>query len=499
MRSKRALVNTLTAIIFQLITLAVGFVLPRLYVEAFGSTYNGLNQTVSQIMKLLAVLQAGIAASSIQALFKPIAENDKNTITAIFKYIDKQYKRMGYVFIVLLMGVTVIWTLLNQEELPLYLIPTFLLIYGLSSSMEYFFQAKYNIILIAHNKSYCLYLINIFLFLVSTTLKILILINIKSIIIYLSVLLVVAFLRLVIIKAFIRKHYPFLAGETTVEDFEIKARKDVLISETAGMVINSTDLIVITMTLGLAYASIYSVYNMVVTGLKGILGSVREGFFAGLGQLYYENFEHFKQRFDEFETLYFTLMFVLYSIAIVLYLPFIEIYTANMDINYVYKYFPVMFVVMTLIVTLRIPSVILINTAGHFKQVKYYAVVEAILNLVISVVLALWIGIYGVLIGTIIAAIYRTPILANYSNKNIIHRKNKFYVQKVLILSIPFVIASVFSLSVNIHVESFIQWIRLGLIVSVAVTFVYVILLFFMERKLLKRGLNVFLNKVLKF
>jgi O-antigen/teichoic acid export membrane protein len=495
MRRKRALVNTLTAISFQLITLAVGFILPRLYIDAFGSTYNGLNQTVAQIMKLLAVLQAGIGAASIQALFKPIAENDKNTVTAIFKYIDKQYKRMGYAFIIILMAVTITWTIISQEELPIYLIPTFLIIYGLSSSMEYFFQAKYNIILIAHNKSYYLYLINIFLFLVSTALKILILINIKNIVVYLSVLLVVALLRMVIIKIFIRKHYPYLAGETTVTDFEIKARKDVFISETAGMVIGSTDLVVLTITGNLAYASIYSIYNLVVSGLSSLLGSVREGFFAGMGQLYNENFNRFKKRFDEFESLYFTLMFVLYSIAIVLYMPFIEIYTEGMDINYVYKYFPVMFVGMNLIVSLRIPSIILINTAGHFKEVKNYAVVEAVLNLVISFVLSLRIGIYGVLIGTIVGGIYRTPILANYSNVNIAKRKNWVYIRKVIILSIPFIIASAFSLSVHIYVESFIQWIKLGLIVSLAVTFIYMFILFFIERALVKSSIATIVRR----
>lgn len=81
---------------------------------------------------------------------------------------------------------------------------------------------------------------------------------------------------------------------------------------------------------------------------------------------------------------------------------------------------------------MRIPSIVAINTAGHFKEVKKYAVIEAVINLCISLLLVKPLGIYGVLLGTISGAAFRTPILVHYSNKNIVKRPHMNYWKKIL-------------------------------------------------------------------
>ena len=90
--NKRAALNFASSLMYQFVNLLIGLILPKFYTEAFGSVYNGLNQSVSQIMSLLSVLQFGIAAAAIQQMFKYIADKDEDTIRAIYWESGRQYR-----------------------------------------------------------------------------------------------------------------------------------------------------------------------------------------------------------------------------------------------------------------------------------------------------------------------------------------------------------------------------------------------------------------------
>lgn len=63
-----------------------------------------------------------------------------------------------------------------------------------------------------------------------------------------------------------------------------------------------------------------------------------------------------------------------------------------------------------------------IKFAGHFKQTQWRSVLEAIINITVSLIGVHFCGIYGVLIGTITALLYRTNDMIIYANKKILHR-----------------------------------------------------------------------------
>ena len=62
-------------------------------------------------------------------------------------------------------------------------------------------------------------------------------------------------------------------------------------------------------------------------------------------------------------------------------LPFVEMYTSGIgDVNYIDSYLPVLFTLILLMNQIRIPALITINVAGHFKETQSGAIVEAIIN-----------------------------------------------------------------------------------------------------------------------
>lgn len=493
--SKKAIFNFIASFFYQISVLVVGLILPKYYTEIFGSVYNGLNQSIAQVMGLLAILQYGIAASSIQAMFKPIAAGDERSIAAIYRSTELQYRKMGYIFLLSIIPIILLYPFAIKDEIAYWLVSSFILLRGISSAMEYFFQAKYNVILIANNRSYVIYFINTGLQLISVALHLTVLFTLRDIIIYQSVAVVITLLRLGVVSAYIKNKFPYLIHYSYKElketRVEIKQRSDVMVSEIAGLVISSTPLIVLSSFASLVYSSIYAIYNFVIAGMQGFLGSAREAVIASMGKMYYTDKEGFNLNMDKFESIYFSIMLVMYSTAIMVFTPFIQIYTCKMDAEYNLPGLSILFVVSALIVGLRVPSIVAINTAGHFKQVKKYAVIEATINITLSIFLTIKFYIYGVLIATILAGLYRTPVLIYYAYKYIYQRSLKRFLKKMLIGGIIFTSAYFISATIDYTPSSLFNWLILAGITFFIMTFVVCIMLILFDRSLMIYILNL--------
>ena len=82
-KDNRIKYNLLSGIAYQVILIVIGFLLPRLYLENFGSEVNGVLSTIKQIFVYLSLLEAGIGLATTQALYKPVAQRDHAKAGAI--------------------------------------------------------------------------------------------------------------------------------------------------------------------------------------------------------------------------------------------------------------------------------------------------------------------------------------------------------------------------------------------------------------------------------
>lgn len=123
-----------------------------------------------------------------------------------------------------------------------------------------------------------------------------------------------------------------------------------------------------------------------------------------------------------YETFHVTLTFSLCTIAYLFYMDFIELYTAGMDINYCLKYMPLLVVLVEILSYARLPMLNVISYAGHFKQTQWRSLVESIINLGSSLILVSIFGIYGVLMGTVLALLYRDNDIIFYTSHKLLQR-----------------------------------------------------------------------------
>lgn len=99
MKAKRSVYNLLFNILSLVITFALGIIIPKLFILNLGSEANGLISSVGQIFSYVGLLEAGIGATVIQALYKPISENNKAKINQILTASGRYYKKIGYIYI----------------------------------------------------------------------------------------------------------------------------------------------------------------------------------------------------------------------------------------------------------------------------------------------------------------------------------------------------------------------------------------------------------------
>lgn len=419
----RSFKNVCYSALSQIVTILIGLILPRLYLVNYGSEINGLLNSTNQFLVYLSLFEAGIGAVTLQALYKPVAESDKDSVNAILAATNQYYKKAGVYYLGGLILLSVAYPFLADSSLSFGQVFTIVFFSGFSNVILFFFQGKYNILLQAEGKKYILTsLTSIINILVGVGKLVLILLDFSPVTI-IVVSCIIRLVQAVYIVYYIKKEYKWIDLNVTPNNNAICQRNYTLIHQFAGMIFQNTDLLILTVFCDLKVVSIYSIYKLVTTELESLLTILSDGTNFALGQLFQTSIERYKQMIDVFASLYSAVAFALFSVALGLYLPFVQLYTDGVsDAEYVSPYLPVLFVSISLLTVIRTPMLYTINYAGHFKLTTPQTVIETVINLVVSLICVKFFGIYGVLIGTVVALLYRSNDIILYSNIKILKR-----------------------------------------------------------------------------
>lgn len=161
---------------------------------------------------------------------------------------------------------------------------------------------------------------------------------------------------------------------------------------------------------------------LVVKGIKALISAFSSGLDASFGDMISKKEDdNLRNKFEIYEIIYLMICTVLFACTVVLIVPFVKIYTKNInDANYVRPLFGILLVISECIWAIRLPYLTLTYAAGHFKETRNGAWLECILNLIISVFLVKKLGLVGVTIGTIIAMTIRTTEFIYHANSKIL-------------------------------------------------------------------------------
>ena len=403
-------------------------------------------------------------------------------------------------FVIYLIVLCFIYPNIVSSEYDAMFTISLILIIAISTFAEYFFGMVYRLFLQAEQKTYVVSNIQILTTILNTILVVILIklsANIQIVKLGSASIFV---LRPILQNIYVKKKYK-ITLKNAQDDYKLKQKWDGLAQHIAAVIHGNTDIAILTIFMGTVEVSVYSVYAYVITGIKNIVQAITNGVNASFGDMIAKKEkETLNKSFKTFELFYFTLVTIVYSITMIMILPFVQVYTKGItDANYYRPLFAILITLAEFIWAIRLPYNGLTLTAGHFKETRKGAWIEAGTNIVISLILVFKFGIVGVAIGTLVAMAIRTVEFMYHTSKYILERKQKENIKRVLIIFIEtlIIVPIGFFISGYITMNSYLSWLALAIIVGVVSCIVTIGINAIIYKKDL-RGLAQMTKRVLK-
>lgn len=296
-RTTNSAKNSVISLLFYGILIVLTFFSRRVFIDALGAELLGLNTTITNLLGLLNLSEMGIATAISFTLYKPIAENDRETIREIVSV-------QGWVYfivasIVMLGGMVMMFfipQIFADTTLPLsYAYSTFI-VFLFSSLLGYFFNYK-QIMHSASQKEYKNVLI----------VKLLLAIKIIAQIVALQFLVlgyqswlilevIFAIITTLLLRYSIKREYSWLRvsifeGRRLTDKYPIifTKVKQLFFHKIGGFVLSQASPLVVFAFTSLSLVAIYGNYMLVLSGITTLIAASFGGIMPVIGNMIVEN------------------------------------------------------------------------------------------------------------------------------------------------------------------------------------------------------------------
>lgn len=487
MRKKKLIYNTISSLVFQVTTIVCGFILPRLILNAFGSNVNGLVNSITQFLGIISFLELGVGAVVQSALYKPLAENRKNDVSKIVSSANKFFRKLAQILTVYVIALFMFYPIFVAKEYSFWYITTLILAISISSFAQYYFGIVNRLLLTADQRGYVQYIAQTIAVIANTVACYFLILLGCSIQIVKLVTSLIYLIQPLAIYLYVKKHYK-IDTKIKYDKEPIPQKWNGIAQHIAAVILDGTDTVVLTLFATLADVSIYSVYYLVVKGVKQLFMSMTNGITSLIGELWArQEIEELKKTFGWMEWIIHTGTVFVFGVTAILIVPFVRIYTLGInDADYIQPLFAALIVAANATHCLRLPYNIMILAAGHYKQTQNNYIIAAILNIIVSILTVKAWGLVGVAIGTLIAMGYQTVWMAWYDSKYLIKWPFEKFIKQVIVDIITVVLCSVICNLFPIKSINYIGWICNAMeVVLVWLIFMTAINAFFYRDKML--------------
>ena len=484
---QKLVLNTVCSLLQQGIAVLCGLIVPRLILVAYGSEVNGLIQSVTQFLGLVTFMELGVGQVLQSALYKPLAEGDSRRVSEVLASGNRFFRRIAQILLVYVLLLMIAYPLLVERHFGWLYTAAMVGILSLGSFAQYYFGIIDRLLLNADQRGYIQYISQMIALIVNVVLSF-VLIRMGAGVHMVKLAASLVFMaRPFAVRIYIKRHYS-LERNVRYEGEPIAQKWNGVAQHVSAVVLEGTDAIVLTMFSTLGNVSVYSVYHLVIAGVKQVYTSATAGLQSAVGALWASGDQKLlRRRFGSMEIVLHAFVVVFFSCTGLLILPFVQVYTVGItDVEYIQPLFAVLLVVSHGIRCLRTPYNIMILAAGHYKQTQRCHIVATVLNLVISVATVSAWGLVGVAIGTLIAFAYQTVWMAVYDAKHLLQRPIRFFVKQLAADGVAVLLICLAASGIELGAVSYAAWfvmaVKVGA-VSLVVTGCTTGVFFFYETK----------------
>ena len=402
-RQRSVILTFLVSFFPNLILIFLGFIKTQLIISQLGSEVNGLYQVIIQFSSFVMLANLGLDSIYRVTYYKFIEEKDYKSVSEIYNYSRKYFKLVTFVMIIL----TVI--------LSLYL-PTFVgqktNVILLILAMAFFcipciidcFSGSEIALLGSRQRAYIYKSIYNVDYTIRLIISIVILSKFKNF--YLFILtdsIIYSFFRLLSYMLIKRDNNKILTEESYTLKKPLKIGKYLIFNKVNRLVFSNTDTLILSKTTGLYTVSIYNSYIYIINALISILSSISDSFLNALGSLL-----NSKEKYAEYVVKQVLIFISFLGVCIIpniflgmnafVYRVWLQndLYKLTIFLETAYTFYFIIYI-------LRTPLEVLENSYGLYKETYKINLIEALLNLSISLFLVTKLKMLGIILGSVIA------------------------------------------------------------------------------------------------
>lgn len=479
--TKKTLKNSLISVLAEVIILLLNFINRKLFIMFLDIEFLGCQTIFGNVFGLLSVAEFGVGNIISIHLYKEIITNNQENIVKLMNFY-KWFYRVVALFIMLtgsscypilpylVKNSSISWSYLN-------------LIYFLQLSsivIGYFLSYKRTLYIVTQREYKCVE-IDLYVNAVVQILQFIFLALTRSYILYLFLQLSRTIIANIIIAKKTNKEFPFLKKKYILSKKEIQEKnifsdlKNFLIHRISYMIYGSTDNIIISIFCGVKSVALYGNYVLIQSSVMQIFFyKLLNPIQATIGNILYSNRDK-DELWKQFKILdVFSFFFASYiSLGFLnFYQPFIELW---LGAEFLLPYsFVVIFSVLIYFgavfeIIYKYRSVL-----GDYKQDRWFMILSAVMNITVSIIGAKYLGITGVLVGTVFAYIPIVIGRVRFVVTNYFHKSAKQYLLSHFRLFLLFcvegmlfyLLSNAVSISIRGILIRLVLWVCLPLIIS---------------------------------
>lgn len=420
-RSQKTLLNIGSDLALQLVTAICGFILPRLILSSYGSSVNGIVNSITQIIGIVALLRAGIMNVSMKALFGPIAAADHTGVSRVVNTLSRFMRWLTGVFTVCIAVLAVVYPFLVADEMAWLDAFWLVLIIGVSTYAQCFLGMSRQMLTHANQTVYIISVAQIIAMIARTVIAALLMKWGCSIHV---VKLVSAFVYVIppVCYYLYTQRLFRIDTKVPVDNALISQRWDALVHQFAFFLNLNMPLIGATLFLDVLEASVYAVYSLVAFSLRKIVLTMTSGMSAAFGNMIEKGEKSLlKRRFGQFELLMYIVPAIAFITCGVLFVSFVMIYTSGVtDVNYNRPVLGVLMCLSAFFYCTKMAYETLIIAAGRFRDTKKFAWIDGTMTVVGSLLfVGIW-GLDGLVLSTVLSGLYCTVVYYRFVAREVL-------------------------------------------------------------------------------
>lgn len=497
MKTKKSFLNFITDVIPLIIIAFLGLYKSKLLIFSLANEVVGLYQLYSQLLGYVTIFDFGVTSALLYRYFLPLKEKDQQKINTVFSTGMRTFLIIGLLIITSSIIFSFIIPLLIKDN-PFtysYILMTFLMY--ILTNVIYYFIVSYKLLLDAEEKKYINNIIIESFNVIKSILEIICLLVFKNLLSILIVGIITSLISSIMIVIICKKNNPDLKYVKEKDKSLFGDVKALLIHKIAYLVNSNVDMLLITKFMGLGKVVIYSTYNYITNMLNKIITKIYVSIVPSLGNLLLEDKKKAQNIFFELNSFIYFIAIIITATLTFSISQFINLwYEGEIYTSYLlgFNFSIVLFENITIQ-----PLLAYTDAGGVFKKTQKSAIIVAVLNLSLSLILINFFGINGVLIATFLSHLIADNIVkARIICEELLACSPKQYYYDLLCFFglLGFVILIEYFLLKGFICTSIFMWFVVSVLLFV-INFVVIVICFKLLKKLTftKRIINLFKRK----